>query len=137
NEAFSEHWGMGPTTPERVAEMVGEPGFEPADVLLATWQREVVGLCHMRFLERQVHGRSLAVAHIGPVAVLTGHRGRGLGHALVAACLHQCRRKHMQAAELDVDEGNRPAIHVYEDCGFETLFRILWYRRDLDGEDCG
>jgi ribosomal protein S18 acetylase RimI-like enzyme len=65
------------------------------------------------------------------VGVRLNRRGEGLGHALVAACLRQCRRRRLEAAELDVDETNAVAMHVYDDCGFEPLFRILWYRLDL------
>ena len=77
------------------------------------------------------------VAGVG-VALVAGRRDQagdlnnlGLAHALVTANLRQGRRMQIQAAELDVDENNVPAIHVYQDCGFELLFRILWYRMDL------
>ena len=130
--AFAGHWGVRHTTPERVAGMVSEPGFDPADIVLATCQADVVGAAHVRFIEREVAGRRLGVGHIGSLGVLPDHRGCGLGRALLFACLRRCRQRHVRAAELDVDEGNEPAIRLYRACGFETLFRILWYRRELE-----
>ncbi len=131
NGSFSEHWGIGPASAERVAAMVAQPGFEPTNIVLAAAQREVVGVCYARFLEREIRGQAFSAAHIGPVAVLPEHRGQGLGHALLSACLRQCSRRRIQAAELDVDEGNAPAIHTYQDCAFEMLFRVFWFRQQL------
>jgi len=137
NATFAEHWGIGLTTAEGVARMVTQPGFEPSSIIFATRQRGVVGVCVTRLAERQVGTRRFPVALVGPLGVCAAHRGHGLAHALLSTSLRQCHRRRIQAAELEVDEGNRPAIHVYEDCGFETLFRILWYRQDLKEENHG
>ncbi len=137
NATFGEHWGMGPTTVERVAHMVSKPGFRYTDILFATCQREIVGVCSTRFFEREVGARRFSAAHIGPVGVQAAHRCQGLARAMLTACLRQCRRQRIQAAELDVDEGNAAAIHVYADCGFEDLFRIFWYRHELRGQSEG
>ncbi len=131
NDTQAGHWGIGPIDLTSVASLVSQPGFDPGNILFASHEGAIVGVSAVRYLEREVGSRTFAVGHIGPVGVRVAHRGLGLGHALLAATLRQCRRRQMQAAELDVDEANAPAIHVYEDCGFETLFRILWYRRDL------
>ena len=131
NETFADHWGIGRTSAQRVAELVGQPGFDPESIIFATRQAEIVGVCYARYLEREVCGREYSAAHIGPVGVRAACRGQGLARAMMAACLRQCRRQRIQAAELDVDETNASAIHVYGDCGFEHLFRILWYRLDL------
>ncbi len=136
NNTMGEHWGVGPIGREEINYLVSQPSFEPADILFATrngssGMAEIAGVSAVRFLERQVGSRWFSVGHIGPVGVRAEHRGLGLAHALVANNLRQCRRRQIQAAELDVDEENAPAIHVYQDCGFELLFRILWYRLDL------
>ena len=131
NDTLTDHWGAGPVTLESVRYLVAQPTFEPGNILFATRGSEVVGVCAVRFLDREVGGRHYSTGHIGPVGVRAGHRGLGLGHALLAGAIRQCLRRRIQAAELDVDETNAPAIHVYRDCGFETLFRILWYRQEL------
>jgi mycothiol synthase len=136
NETFGDHWGVGPASLERVAQMVRQPGFEPDSILFATRRRGIVGVCTARFLLRQAGRHEYTVAHIGPLGVRAAHRGRGLACALLAACLRQSRHRQIEAAELDVDESNAPAIHVYEKCGFETLFRTLWYRRELAESPC-
>ncbi len=131
NDTLTDHWGTGPVTVESVHYMVAQPTFEPGNILFATRGPDIVGVCAIRFLDREVGGRHFSTGHIGPVGVRAGHRGLGLAHALLAGVIRQCLRRGMQAAELDVDEANAPAIHVYRDCGFETLFRILWYRQEL------
>jgi len=131
NETMAGHWGTGPIAAERVAQMAAQPDFEPGNHLFALYGREVAGVCSARWVRRTVAGRDLVVAHLGPIGVLEVHRGCGVGRALVALSLWRCRRERIQAAELDVDEANAPAIHVYRDCGLEPLFRILWYRREL------
>ena len=131
NDAMAGHWGIGPIHIDNILHLTNQPSFEPADIVFATYGREIVGVCAVRFLERAIGSHSVTAGHIGPIAVRQPHRGRGLAHALLAISLRQCRRRHVQAAELDVDAENAPALHVYQDCGFETLFRILWYRREL------
>jgi len=130
-ETMAEHWGVGRMTPEEVARMVKQSDFDPSVHIFATWGREAVGLCSARFVVRTVGAREVSVAHLGPIGVRAAHRGLGLAHALVAACLRQCRRRGLQAAELDVDTENAVAIHVYRDCGMEPRFRMLWYRREF------
>ncbi len=136
-ETFREHWGVGPTSIERVNALVNRPEFEPTNILFATCQREIVGVCMVRFLERAVDGCTYKTAHIGPIGVRAAHRGRGLGRALLSLCLQRCRRRFVEAAELDVDEHNAPAIRIYRSLGFRTLHRILWYRRDLTASPSG
>jgi mycothiol synthase len=130
-ETFGDHWGIGPTTIESVSRMVGQPGFEPTNILFALWGREIVGVCTIRLVERTMGRREYATAHIGPLGVRALHRSRGLAHGMLSLSLRRCQRRHIDAAELDVDETNAPAIHVYENCGFRILFGTLWYRREL------
>jgi len=136
NETMAEHWGSAPMTPAEVARMARQSDFDPGVHIFATCGREAVGLCSARFVVRNAGGREVSVAHLGPIGVRAAHRGRGVGRALVAACLRQCRRRGLQAAELDVDTENAAAMHVYRDCGMEPTFRILWYRRELGWAQC-
>lgn len=131
NETMAEHWGTGPMQPAEVARMMEQPEYDSSVHLFATCGREAVGVCSARFLVRSVEGQEVLVAHLGPIGVRAAHRSRGVARGLIAACLRQCWRRGMQAAELDVDTQNAAAIHVYRDCGMQPTFRILWYRREL------
>lgn len=56
--------------------------------------------------------------HIPLLTVDPGHRGRGIGAALVARAQARCRQRGMQAIDLTVDEVNQPARRLYEAAGF-------------------
>jgi GNAT superfamily N-acetyltransferase len=61
-------------------------------------------------------------------------RGTGLGRALVEAALGRARERGCRRVELDVDEGNAPALALYESLGFESgtpESRNLFMRRRL------
>ncbi len=131
NETMAGHWGTGLSSAGEVARMAGEPGFDPGAHLFATQGRELVGLCSARYVVRCMGARELAVAHLGPIGVRPAHRGRGVAGGLIAASLGQCRRRRLQAAELDVDAENAPAVRLYRRCGMAHQFDILWYRKEL------
>lgn len=61
-----------------------------------------------------------AVAHCGQLGmgVHPEFRGRGIGEALVRACLDKTPRKGITRIELDVRADNAPAIALYRKLGF-------------------
>jgi RimJ/RimL family protein N-acetyltransferase len=74
---------------------------------------QVIGLCTVRPLGEQEN------QHVGSVGILVarGHRGRGVGRALMCAALDQSRAKFEQL-HLSVFQTNAPARHLYESLGF-------------------
>jgi GNAT superfamily N-acetyltransferase len=56
--------------------------------------------------------------NIHDFTVITKHRGKGVGKALMAAIESQARQSGCCKITLEVLEGNHPAKHLYEQCGF-------------------
>jgi RimJ/RimL family protein N-acetyltransferase len=61
------------------------------------------------------------LAHVGTiwgVYVREAFRGRGIGEALVRACIDWARGKGLAGLRLSVVDGNKAALRCYERCGF-------------------
>ncbi len=66
---------------------------------------------------------------IANVAVAPEFRGRGIGRALVSACLEYARAHGAQWAALQVRADNIPALRLYRSLGFVEIGRIqVWHR---------
>ncbi len=72
-------------------------------------------------------------ADIITLAVLPGMRRKGYGRALVLACLSCLRESGAESVFLDVEDGNQPAIRLYESLGFVFVRRRKLYYRQKDG----
>ena len=66
------------------------------------------------------------------MGVLASHRGRGVGSALLAACLAHAPRSGIEKVELTVYTSNAAAIALYRKFGFTDAGVLRDYRR-LDG----
>jgi ribosomal protein S18 acetylase RimI-like enzyme len=64
------------------------------------------------------------VAHITQLCVAPSHRGRGLGHALLAHAMGSLVKTHTAAITLTVTEANRSAVALYENAGFRIRHRF-------------
>jgi GNAT superfamily N-acetyltransferase len=67
-------------------------------------------------------------AYVEVIFVLEGHSGKGIGSALMAACLAAMKRKGISNVSITVDEGNKKALSIYKKAGFRP-FRLLLLRR--------
>ena len=65
--------------------------------------------------------QSPAIGEIHMVAVLSDHRGKGLGHLLNALVLHRLKALGYQKAHLKTDDWRLPAIKTYLTAGFQPL----------------
>jgi ribosomal protein S18 acetylase RimI-like enzyme len=66
---------------------------------------------------------------IGNVATLPSHRNRGIGRAVVDACVGHAMNKGARFVALQADAANAPALHLYEKVGFERLGEVSHYLR--------
>jgi RimJ/RimL family protein N-acetyltransferase len=71
-----------------------------------------------------VYSRAEGVAVIGNVFTHPDHRGRGLGTAVTAAVAASVL-KTCELVVLNVDPGNRPARHIYDQLGFQPAGRLV------------
>ena len=74
----------------------------------------VVGWCDVRRVAPKTHND-----HRGSlgICVRKGYRSRGIGKALLAAAIEECRKK-FDSLELTVLTNNEPAIRLYSKFGF-------------------
>jgi len=78
--------------------------------------------------------RLTRMGHIISIAVLPNYRRRGIGKALMLACM-DALKNHYKASEvyLEVRVSNEPAIKLYEALGFKKVKVLESYY--LDGEN--
>lgn len=66
-----------------------------------------------------------------------GYRGRGIGTELLKHLVAHAEERGAESLRLTVSSGNRRAIHVYDNLGFDAVDRLkrkLEMSLDLDGE---
>jgi RimJ/RimL family protein N-acetyltransferase len=66
---------------------------------------------------------------VGNVATETSQRNRGIGQAVIEACVDYARTKGAQHIALQVDRENAPAIRLYDKTGFARLGEVTYYIR--------
>lgn len=70
--------------------------------------------------------------HLANLAVAVEHRGKGVGDALLRACLLDALRRRLQYVVLEVRQTNRVAQRLYEKYGFRTIAIRQKYYQDND-----
>lgn len=72
-------------------------------------------------------------AEILTLAVAPDHRGRGLGRSLVQQVLARARETGAEKVMLEVQDGNLPAVQLYESLGMTAFDRRRNYYKAADG----
>ncbi|MEF1296499.1 ribosomal protein S18-alanine N-acetyltransferase [Vibrio parahaemolyticus] len=91
------------------------------------------GACHHVMVEDgSVVGYFYAQNIVGEVtllniAVAPALQGKGYGQKLLDAFLNHCEQAKADSAWLEVRESNHPAIHIYEQAGFNEVDRRYDY----------
>jgi len=66
---------------------------------------------------------------IGNVATRADMRNRGIGCAVMDACIQHATRKGASVLALQADTHNKPALHLYEKAGFARVGEVTHYLR--------
>lgn len=66
---------------------------------------------------------------IGNVATAQNQRNRGIGRAVVDACIRYAINRGARYVALQADVTNAPALHLYEKIGFERMGEVSHYMR--------
>lgn len=66
---------------------------------------------------------------VGNVATAQSQRNRGIGRAVVEACIRYALNRSARFVALQADVTNAPALHLYEKIGFERLGEVSHYVR--------
>ena len=104
-------------TPQSYLPRLGLDRPEGGHFTLGAWQGEqLVGAIGC---EREPRFKGRHIAHVAGMMVRDGWHGRGVGRALLDACIAQARRAQgVEMLTLSVTAGNAPAIHLYRRAGF-------------------
>jgi ribosomal protein S18 acetylase RimI-like enzyme len=75
--------------------------------------------------ERELRRKVQHIGHVIGMMVRPEARGRGVGHALLDACIAEARRTQgLELLTLTVTAGNSAAIGLYESSGFVTYGKL-------------
>lgn len=69
---------------------------------------------------------------IGNVATQPAYRNRGIGRAVVEACIQYAALRGARYIALQADVNNKPALHLYEKLGFQRLGEVTHYLRPAE-----
>jgi ribosomal protein S18 acetylase RimI-like enzyme len=131
NEAFADHWGSVPNTPETWRHIIGR-SFRPelSSLLRDTATGDAAGMLITSYWEADTEATGLREAHIGLIGTRRPFRRRGVAAALIARALHAAAKDGYDHAALSVDAANPTgAFGVYERAGFTvtgTFVRWGW-----------
>ena len=106
-------------------------GF-PEGFLVAELEGSIVGyiMCRLE-LGFSNFGLSLVrKGHVVSIAVMEGHRRKGLGKALMEEAMIAMKARGCREAFLEVRVSNAPAIELYKRLGFVEVRRVPYYYRD-------
>jgi ribosomal protein S18 acetylase RimI-like enzyme len=125
NEAFRDHWGSQPFSPERWDRFKNE-FYLPGASWVAYDGEEPVGHVMSGTWPHDYEDRGFRHAWIWSVGVVRSHRKRGIASALVTMALEDFVANDMAHALLDVDSDNPTGAYgLYEALGFVRDRRTL------------
>lgn len=93
------------------------------------WLAEIDGVPAAMMVYRQVHEQ----ADILTLAVRPAYRRHGLAKRLLDDALAHCRALGADTMLLEVEDGNAPALTLYEQAGFTLVSRRKLYYLQSDG----
>lgn len=100
--------------PERIKAALRESIAKGVSQFVALDGSQVVGWCDI------FPAGQHATQHCGTLGIglLASHRGRGIGHQLMSACLLKAKATGLTRIELEVRGDNAQAIQLYQRMGF-------------------
>lgn len=127
NDAFRDHWGSLPTSPERWQKFVGGEFLRPDLSRLAlNADGEVIALCLASVIEDDWEALGASHAYIDLIGVFRTHRRRGLAPLVIAASLEAITAAGLEKAVLDVDTASPTGANsLYEGLGFRATERSM------------
>jgi len=131
NEAFADHWGSEPQTPEVWnREFVGDPYFRGDLSLVAFDGEEIAGYAVNYVAEADWEATGVREGWIGQLGVRRPWRKRGLATALLVRSMAAFAAAGLEAATLGVDAENPTgALGIYERVGFRPIRRSVRLQR--------
>ena len=133
NDAFADHWGSEPLTPEIWArDFVGDPYFRGDLSFVVVDGEEIAGYTVNYVAEVDWQATGVREGLIGQLGVRRPWRGRGLATALLVRSMESFVAAGLEAATLGVDTENPTgALGIYERAGFRPIRRFVRLQRPL------
>lgn len=129
NEAFADHWGSEPHTPESWRH---DPHMVPEWSFVALAGDAVAGYAISGRYEPDWEPLGYTCGYTGLLGVRRAWRGRGVAAALLRATMEAYRRDGMQYACLGVDTANPTGAHgLYARLGYEATHGQVLYSVEL------
>jgi mycothiol synthase len=135
NEAFRDHWGSEPLTPETWNhEFVGDPVFR-GDLSFVVLDGEEIAAYTVNYVsESDWDVVGVREGWVGQLGVRRPWRRRGVATALLVRSMEAFRAAGLEAATLGVDAENPTgALGVYERVGFRPIRRSVRLQRPFAG----
>ena len=135
NEAFADHWGSEPLTPEIWArDFIGDPFFRGDLSFVVLDDEEIAGYSANYVAESDWEATGVREGWVGQLGVRRRWRRRGLATALLVRSMEAFRAADLEAATLGVDAENPTgALGVYERVGFRPIRRSVRLQRPYGG----
>jgi mycothiol synthase len=133
NESFVDHYNFHHHTADEIRHWQQEPEYRSelnlaavaADGTLAAF-----AWCGIRPGENERSGRK--DGWVGLLGTRRGHRGKGLGRAMLLAGMRRIKEAGMEYAKLGVDaDSPTGATRLYESVGFRTAYSRTLFSRDV------
>ena len=131
NEAFADHWGSEPQTPEVWhRDFVGDPYFRADLSFVGLDGDEIAGYTLNYVAEADWAATGVREGLIGQLGVRRRWRRRGLATALLVRSMEAFAAAGLEAATLGVDTENPTgALGIYERVGFRPIRRFVRLQR--------
>jgi ribosomal protein S18 acetylase RimI-like enzyme len=135
NDAFADHWGSEPLTPEIWGhDFIGDPFFRGDLSFVAFDGEEIAGYAVNYVAESDWEATGVREGWVGQLGVRRRWRRRGLATALLVRSMEAFRDAGLDAATLGVDAENPTgALGVYERVGFHPIRRSVRLQRPFGG----
>lgn len=93
---------------------------------------EVIGysMCRIEFGVSNLKTAFARKGHVISIAVMEGHRGQGIGLALMEASIQRVKAEGASEMYLEVRVSNNPAVELYKKLGFSATRVSEGYYRD-------
>lgn len=100
-------------------------------VFVATHQLQVVGFITLRLDKEMIDAGGPRLATIVLIATAEGHRGRGIGRAMVMRAVNECRQLGVVSLQVGTQVHNISAVRLYTSCGFQLAEKSMTFRHLL------
>jgi mycothiol synthase len=129
NQSFVDHWNHHELTPEALRHYLASPEYRAdLDLLAIAPDGSFAGFCYCVLKPAGRSGKHYDEGFIGVLGTRRGHRGIGLGRALLLAGLHLLKQQGAAVVDLSVDTQNPSgAGRLYASVGFEPLRTFMLF----------